>query len=263
MIHRIGWMFDDSPAHYECLNSAIIDEVLTAIRGKGFWEAPSFLDNRTCSTLREHLATFISDNPEHVVGSNKGDERIWAAEHVSPVIRAFKEDPFFEELCTRFYGKPSQPLFIMANRLDLRDDRIVRSGGRWHRDRATPQLKAMIYLSDVTDANGPFQMYPYSQVESEAWNDRFELAGLDPADTRWDDEDFEQFELANQAYLKQFTAQAGTLIFFDSSVIHSGKPLVEGTRYALTSYCYEKDKKMVRKARKKWPRAAGPIEWAQ
>ena len=34
------------------------------------------------------------------------------------------------------------------------------------------------------------------------------------------------------------TGKAGTLILFDASLIHRGRPLEEGCRYALTNYYY-------------------------
>ena len=34
------------------------------------------------------------------------------------------------------------------------------------------------------------------------------------------------------------TGKAGTLILFDGSLIHRGKPVLEGKRYALTNYYF-------------------------
>ena len=44
--------------------------------------------------------------------------------------------------------------------------------------------------------------------------------------------------LLDQRRIETIKGKAGTLILVDTSLIHRGKPLVNGCRYALTNYYY-------------------------
>jgi hypothetical protein len=108
------------------------------------------------------------------------------------------------------------------------------SGDGWHRDGHGYQFKSIIYLSDVTDENGPFEFLPGSHKRWRALVDTA-LGELPPAPgTRYDpalvDRMVSRFGFKRQHY----TGTAGTLL----SGIHRGRPLHSGRRYALTNYYY-------------------------
>ena len=46
------------------------------------------------------------------------------------------------------------------------------SGGSWHRDSYLRQFKSLIYLNDVTDENGPFQVLTDSHKTEQIKKDK-------------------------------------------------------------------------------------------
>lgn len=154
-------------------------------------------------------------------------------------------------------GEQQKSLFAMASRLEHVKGKARRSGGDWHRDRMAPQFKTLVYLSDVSSQNGPFcllpksdTIWPYGQFCTETGFDYF--AG------RWRPEAFASFYERAKDYLKIFVASKGTVILFNSSNIHSGLPICEGCRYAITNYFYGRDMD-IQKMRSKWVPCARPI----
>lgn len=113
------------------------------------------------------------------------------------------------------------------------------SGGGWHRDTVFgKQLKLIVYCSDVTKSNGPFQ---YIQC-SHKWYHKIFISMLlrkSPRSFRYSETEV--------AVLKRFgykitecTARAGTLIIADTTGLHRGKPIEKGVRLALTYYTHHK-----------------------
>ena len=104
------------------------------------------------------------------------------------------------------------------------------SGGGWHKDTHRQGIKALLYLDETAEANGPFQMLlGYSR-------DRLKH-NRDPKQrtTRFDEADVEK-EVQHGASVRSFFAPAGTVIFFEISNVHRGAPCRQGERASLTNY---------------------------
>jgi ectoine hydroxylase-related dioxygenase (phytanoyl-CoA dioxygenase family) len=111
------------------------------------------------------------------------------------------------------------------------------SGGGWHRDALVIQFKAMIYLTDVSEDNSPFQIIPNSHKLSEV--PRSVASGL----LKYGQNRITPAEV--EKYVKHLcrspvtcTGKVGDLVIFNSTSIHRGKPIQTGTRIALTNYYY-------------------------
>jgi len=110
------------------------------------------------------------------------------------------------------------------------------SGGGWHLDSPhSLQFKAIMYLSDCSAENGPFQLIPGS-------HDRGLLLSLlakgkrKPGQYRFTDAEVAAMEgVVNQPHT--FTGPQGTLILADVTALHRGSPIRAGSRHALTLYC--------------------------
>ena len=111
------------------------------------------------------------------------------------------------------------------------------SGEGWHRDAFMRQFKAILYLSDVGPDNGPFQFvkdsYRPRQVLRDIWK-----GGLRYMQNRLSEPEVERILMGSPDRLCTYTAKAGTLILVDTSSIHRGMPIENGTRYALTNYYF-------------------------
>lgn len=118
----------------------------------------------------------------------------------------------------------------------LYKDKNLGSGQGWHRDTYWPfQFKAMVYLTDVTGSNGPFQILEKTHTKSSLLRNavRYHLA---PNKHRFTEA--EVSKIAEDQNIVTFTGKEGDLIIFNSYCIHRGSPLQAGTRYALTNYYY-------------------------
>lgn len=121
----------------------------------------------------------------------------------------------------------------MANRVEAKKNNLG-SGGGWHRDDINFQFKAIIYLCDVDNNNGPFQLLENSNTFLSMIKDSIK-SKFNILNTRIKNNNI---ALLDQKRVKTITGKAGTLILVDTSLIHRGKPLINGFRYALTNYYY-------------------------
>lgn len=111
------------------------------------------------------------------------------------------------------------------------------SGGGWHRDAFLSQFKAMLYLTDVNEKNGPFQIIPESHRFKNVLK-AISRGGLSEWQDRLTDGEVKNVEKALGLERKTFLGKAGTLILFNSTTIHRGKPIESGERSALTNYYF-------------------------
>ena len=119
--------------------------------------------------------------------------------------------------------------------LEYKDGISNGSGGGWHIDSWIFQPKAMVYLSDVSTENGPFQ---YIEGSHRFFVQLYIFLNYKLRKrTRITD------TLVNKVLnrfpncrLIEFTGNKGKTILFDPRGIHRGKPILAGKRLALTNY---------------------------
>ena len=95
-----------------------------------------------------------------------------------------------------------------------------------------------MYLTDVSDDNGPFQVILGSHDKKNISNDS-KSANLESMQCQFDQKTVEKILKSEPERLKTLTAKAGTVVLVDTSTIHRGLPLNNGIRYALTNYFFE------------------------
>jgi len=135
--------------------------------------------------------------------------------------------PFFKKYISQF----SNSSFWMVNKLEFIKNNLG-SGGGWHRDSLNRrQLKFMLYLTDVNINNGPFC---YVKGSHRVIN-KFKLEKFNFNKTRYSNIEFSQLGLKEDI----ITGEKGSLVIFDSSGIHRGKPIIKGKRIALTKYLFD------------------------
>jgi len=222
---------------------------------------PDYLPKAECTSIVDILNDYYARADAIVHHRGASDERIFGAEHVAPEILAFKASALCFEVARAFMASEQCCLFTMANRLQKRHEKPARSGGRWHRDRTKRQFKAMLYLVDVTPEMGPFSIFPRSGVNNLAEYAReIQQSSFAFTKVRWNDTEIEPFLDLALPRLETMVAPAGTLVLFDSSLIHSGQPNTAGVRYALTNYYYLRRELRSLRAEEKWAPLAGPLE---
>jgi ectoine hydroxylase-related dioxygenase (phytanoyl-CoA dioxygenase family) len=94
-----------------------------------------------------------------------------------------------------------------------------------------------LYLNDVTNENGPFELILDSNKLLFNFNLFFKTNKKFP-DTRFENDEVMKIINFNKEKILRITGKAGTLILVDTSLLHRGAPVKKGNRYALTNYFY-------------------------
>jgi hypothetical protein len=160
-----------------------------------------------------------------------GDERLFSIERQSTIAKKFADDELLSQVCSKYLGEAGRCHQVLAGKLTADKDKVINSGGGWHRDSNTKQFKAIAYLSNCTEKNGPYMFIPSSV------NLRGELR-QDMRGTRFTDQGIRTLCESNNIKPFVVTAKAGTVILTATNNIHRGANIEEGKRYSLTSYYY-------------------------
>lgn len=235
----------------------VMQEALEALREDGFAVISGWMSRNQASELCSLMDEWIDGNPDYV--QRNSDDRIFGAEHLSPKISDYKHDDLLEGVAESYMGLEQRALFTMGNRLRAIPGKKARSGGRWHRDRKARQFKSLVYLTDCKRENGSFCIVRRS-AKAELFAKAIEATRFDFPNQRWDDDHINPFLARVEGDVVPIEGPAGTLVLFDSSLIHSGLPIQAGHRYALTNYYYGPGEIDLPKMRTKFAPAVQPLE---
>ena len=204
------------------------------LKKKGYCIIEDFYTKQECLELTKIIDEKLLDNSINIQEDEaKSDQRIFFSEKLSEKINRYFKNDLIKKI-GQFYSKfHIETGFTLANKVTYKPKNLG-SGGGWHKDAYYPQFKSILYLSDVNVENGPFQLLEKSNKLTKSIIISLKLNKGYP-DTRFSEE-----ELAILSDDKKLTVtgKAGTLILFDGSLIHRGKPIKEGIRYALTNYYF-------------------------
>lgn len=160
------------------------------------------------------------------------DYRIFHAEKLNETIQWFNSNPHLLDVGSSYLQSDLIVRFTMANRLQWKDGNLG-SGGGWHRDMTFRRgFKAMIYLSDVDEECGPFQYIPLSGDVN--WHlKKLKKVGQ----YQFTHDEIMNLIDNNESKIVTATAKKGSLLLFETNLLHRGKPISAGkTRYAITNY---------------------------
>jgi hypothetical protein len=197
-----------------------------------------FLKHQTARVFPEvisrDLCLEIADRIDRILADDQSS-RIWRDATCSDSrILQFEKDipdllPHFDingciDAIDAYLGSRTRSWLLMANKVVPKEGNAG-SGGGLHRDSPfSHQVKCILYLCDVTNANGPFSYVPGTHRNLIGQRHRYPLGTY-----RFDN-------VPDQ--LETVTAPAGSLLVCDTRAVHGGKPIVEGVRYAVTLYTF-------------------------
>ena len=207
-----------------------IDEILNSLEESGYYVIRGMYSKDFCDTIIEQMKTAPFQR------GDGGDGRCFTFERYSPEAKSFMDNPLFTELC----GKHSRSTIITEDTrcqagIVSKDLGSVDSGGGWHVDNHARQFKALLYLNDVDERGGPFAILEGSRKIHRNIQTYAKFPG-DDSETRYSEEVLR--ETPEWENLKILTGNAGDVILVDTSNIHRGSAIEEGTRYTLTNYFY-------------------------
>lgn len=168
--------------------------------------------------------------------------RIWHAERLDVELAMFRRacDQFVSGLA----GRDIEAFNLLAIRnVPIAPNDEASRVGRWHLDSFRKMYKVFLFLTDTTDASGPFEFVPRTHTMS--FKTRMALRGAyftmsdlltgRRAYQRLTDSWVDGLSAAGHKPLA-VTCKTGTVMVVDSSVVHRARPCAEGARYALTAY---------------------------
>lgn len=217
-------------------------DVLRAVQRKGYCVVSDFYSGERCRELRTEIDHLLATYPAQVqVDAAGSDHRLFGADRVSPLIRSFYDDVFIRRIMEAHEKTDRLTGLTLAARLDFVPDNHG-SGDGWHRDWSVrEQIKAIIYLSDVTEKNGPFEYIEGSHHPLTIINDLVQNS-FSFNQNRFTHTEIEVLLARGNRATKRilFPGKAGTLILVNTRGLHRGSPIQEGVRYALTNYVWSR-----------------------
>lgn len=206
------------------------------IKKDGFTFEPAFYSKEKCKLLREKIDSLIKQKNSNVwIDDSGADHRVYFVNEIDNDFEQFYQHPKIREILAGYTGTVKPNGMLLAARIDAKEGNVG-SGGGWHRDSpVTHQFKAICYLSDVTEKNGPFQYIKASHKKSDVL--KTYLSGIfKPGQYRFTEDEIDNYLDKTGKVVTDFTAEEGTIAFADTKGIHRGKPIAEGSRYVL--FCY-------------------------
>ena len=202
----------------------------------GFHIVPGFWNKEKCQQVIQEIENYLV-LPDKKIWHDPlfSDQRIFGVDKISKYSKEFYEDLHINKTFDVLVPKFKRVGLVMGAKLQAIEGNLG-SGQGWHKDSAREdQFKAILYLSDVNEKNGPFQYVDKSNRALHKMKMRF-LCGSGKFQDRFDSE--KEKEFLGKEKTTVVTGFAGTLILSNTSGIHRGIPIIEGSRYALTIYSW-------------------------
>ena len=223
-------------------NSLDIDAVRNDLETVG-WTLLSAngLPQDQCDMIKREIDA-LAEAPDTEINYGDSEHRVWKANEKSDALEEFRK--FSDKVVSSVEKEEKAAFNILAIRnrtLPGEDAELIQ--GRWHLDSFRRQLKIFVFLTNVTEESGPFEMIPGSQRTS--FKIRHALKGdfLTPQDILNGSRKYQHLKetlikriVASGHERKAFTVKAGTIAMVDTSCVHRARPCLKGERYALTSY---------------------------
>lgn len=209
---------DDAVGHLHRWGVAVIDEYLSAE------EVARLRDE--CDDLMSRQEPWIQTLP-YSIGQMVRFARPLVPASEFPTIRGIYGSAEQQEIAARYLTEPhvfNHDIFVVRDIVGSHHDQQ-----RLHYDRF-PHLKFFIYVTDVTIRQGPFHVVPGSQqyVREVQRDKRARGEAAHDAECRDLPSNYETEAIPIEG-------KAGTLIIFDTDVLHRASTLVEGSRIGIRS----------------------------
>ncbi|PWY56595.1 hypothetical protein DGG96_05580 [Legionella qingyii] len=202
------------------------------IRENGYAVLDSFLPADICDRL-----ITIFNSLESTAQIIDNDRRIFSIQKMSADHRHLFSDSAFLKIIGEQYIKTPQLLTTTMAAKIYSDAKAFGSGGGWHRDSFLSQFKAICYLSDVSELNGPFEYITGShKLRNKILFELRSKTRKHANNPRYDQENIDEYLQIMDVSPKVFLAPKGTVILCDTSGLHRGQPIIDGVRYAITNY---------------------------
>ena len=208
-------------------------KLLHNLKVHGYVVIENFVSDEICDYIIKKIDYIFENYPTKFWKDNENsDNRIFGAQIADKKIMNYYNDSFIKKIGEAYLDSKMKNVMTMANRVTFLPNNKG-SGLGWHKDAYRKQFKSMLYLNDVNENNGPFQLLKKSNKILNLIKVAIKLQKTCP-DTRFSK--FEIEKISKSEDIITLAGRRGTLILFDPSLTHRGKPLKNFKRYALTNY---------------------------
>lgn len=213
-----------------------VKEILENLKADGIFVEDGFYSREKCNKLIKKIDNLIESGVENVwLDDDFSDHRLYFANELDEDFDEFYKNEKIRCVLSNYTGTTAPNGMVLAARIEYKNQNMG-SGGGWHRDSPfTHQFKAICYLNDVDENNGPFEYIKKSHLKKNilfAYLKRF----LKPGQYRFNDDEIPPLLSSQELSIKTVMAEAGSIAYVDTKGIHRGKPLNEHVRYAI--FCY-------------------------
>ena len=207
--------------------------ILKSLKKYGYVKIENFISEKKCKNIINLIDEAILNYPNLIWKDEvKSDNRIFGAEILHNDILNFFTNEIIHSIGEVYCKLQLKNTMTMANKVVFKN-KNPGSGVGWHRDAYRKQFKSILYLNSVTEDNGPFQLIKESNRLQNIFKTSIKLK-KNFKNTRYSEEEIKKITTNNQ--IITLTGNPGSLILFDTTLIHRGKPLNQSIRYALTNY---------------------------
>ena len=217
--------------------------ILVEIKNKGYVVIPDFFDKNQCKSCVNDMDLMFKNNKELIHQTDYFDSRIFGAEYLSENINSFSTNVLLNNLANAYNAVPTDCGFTLAGKISSSGHEYG-SGGPWHRDSYFRQFKSLLYLTDVDENHGPFQIISESHDKEHISNDT-KTANLESMQCQFDQNTVKQILEKEPERLHSLTAKAGTVVLVDTSCIHRGVPLKKEQDMHLQIIFLKKNKSII------------------
>tara|TARA_B100001559_G_scaffold319138_1_gene327791 strand:- start:933 stop:1697 length:765 start_codon:yes stop_codon:yes gene_type:complete len=224
------------------------EKYLEELKKEGIVVIPNYFNKNKCKKVIDQIELFSKTKKVFIERDEGigGDIRVFKFEEYSDEALNFSKDDFIKKIVSKYCDQKLETKSVLAGKVLFEKKYQTNSGGDWHRDADVKQMKAMLYLSDVKDENGPFCFIKESKNFDFKRRDNkyaflqkiiFKIKGLPLKPPRYENEYIMKQPKTRDKILR-VKGNSGTLVIFDGSYIHRGDVIRSGTRYSLTNYYY-------------------------
>lgn len=226
------------------------DQILENLNKVGICVIEDYFPKEFCNQAVNDIEEALNKYPSKIQSESKentsGDYRLFKMENHYETAQKFSTESLFLDVGSSYLNYPTKSHFVLGGKVSYQNHQTTNSGGGWHRDNRSKQIKTIVYLTDVDEQNGPFLFMPLSN--------QFDLTTRDGIGkvTRYKNEVIEQYCKNNNYEYFTVTGKKGTVIFADTSFIHRGADIKRENRYTYTNYYFEDHPQRLQLTEEKW-----------
>ena len=218
-----------------------ISKIINELNENGFCLINNFMNREMCEEIIKIFNEGIKKFENVViVDENKCDFRMFGSENLNLEIKNYHLNEFIKNISEKFLKTKTINLSTMTNKVRFIKKNLGSGSAEWHRDSFNKQFKSILYLSDVKNGGGGFQLIENSHKIMQMIKDSRDMS-VDILKLRVKNSLVQDRILKKSPHrLRTIEVDAGTLILVDTSLLHRGSPIQEGSndRYAMTNYIY-------------------------